>query len=385
MSQLASANLNQPSTSLKILQISSAQAFGGGERHVADLANSLVSRGHEVYIALRPNSALLNKLDRLPKANVRVLPLRNALDVWSANQLARFARQAGAEIVHAHMARDYPLAAFATKDKSAAKLILTRHVLFPLNRFQRRVFSRAARVIAVSEAVGRQLRAQNLASTDRICVVRNGVEVQRLNEARQSSARASLHLSWGFPSNCLVVGTVGELKPLKGHEAFLRTAAQVVASYPQARFVVVGGDFSKGRETLSEITQLVEELNLMDHVRLLGHVDEVAPFLAAMDVFVSASQTESFGLAIVEALATSLPVVATETEGAREIIRAGYTGFLVPVGERAALVEAINKLLGDTDLRTRMGKSAYQDAVERFPLEKMVDSIERVYEESIRE
>jgi glycosyltransferase involved in cell wall biosynthesis len=367
---------------LKILQISSAQAFGGGERHVADLTNSLIARGHDVHVVLRPNSPLLTNLTGVSKKNVRVLPLLNALDVWSANQLSRYVRQLRIDIVHAHMARDYPLAAYATKDKSGAKLILTRHVLFPLNRFQRRIFSRAARVIAVSEAVARQLRTQNLTPSDRLCVIRNGVVLPRATPS--PTTRSSLHADWNFPLNSLVVGTVGELRPLKGHEVFLNAAAQVIATIPQARFVIVGGDFSQRQETHSRITQLVEQLQLMDHVRLLGHVDEVGSVLAAMDVFVSASQTESFGLAMVEALAAGLPVVATATEGACEIIRPGETGFLVPIADSTALAKAIKQLLVDPDSRTRMAQAAHTDAAERFPLEKMVESIERVYEESIQ-
>jgi glycosyltransferase involved in cell wall biosynthesis len=367
---------------LKILQISSAQSFGGGERHVADLANSLGTRGHDVYAALRPGSPLLRKLHQLPQANLRTLPLRNALDVPSANELARFARQIGAEIVHAHMARDYPLGAFAARGTLGAKLIITRHVLFPLNRFQSRVFSRASRVIAVSEAVARQLKAQQLLPPERISVVRNGVEVNRFIEARRTSNRTPLYRSWGFPENCLVVGAVGALTPLKGHDVFLHAAALVVEKYPQARFLIAGGDFSRNSDTLNAIQQLIAELDLHDYVRLLGEVEDVAPLLAAMDVLVSASQTESFGLAMVEALASSLPVVATNTEGALEIIKDGETGFLVPVGQSAQLAESVNRLLGDADLRRRLGQLAYQDASERFRLEQMVDAIEKIYEES---
>jgi len=369
---------------LKILQISSAQSFGGGERHVADLANSLTIRGHEVYAVVRPSSPLLRKLHQLPQANIRTLPLRNALDVPSANELARLARQIGAEVIHAHMARDYPLAAFAARGKHPAKLILTRHVLFPLKRFQSRVFSRASRVIAVSEAVARQLKGQQLLQPERISVVRNGVDVERLNEARRTSNRAALSRGLEFPENCLLVGTVGDLNPLKGHDVFIQAAVNVVASYPQARFLIVGGDSTSGNKTLSALKELIARLSLSDRIRMLGEVEDVAPFLAAMDVFVSASQTESFGLAMVEALASSLPVVATNTKGAQEIIREAETGFLVPIGQSQALAESINRLLANADLRERMGHLAYQDASERFQLEQMVDAIEKIYEESFR-
>ncbi len=94
---------------LKILQISSAQTLGGGERHLADLANGLAARGHEVCAALRPNSPLISELKKIPRENITTLSLRNALDAKSARDLSKMVRRYQIQIVHAHMARDYPL------------------------------------------------------------------------------------------------------------------------------------------------------------------------------------------------------------------------------------------------------------------------------------
>jgi glycosyltransferase involved in cell wall biosynthesis len=90
---------------LKILQISSASSFGGGERYVTDLTNSLIARGHDLYLAVRPQSPLPRHV-QLPPQKILTLPLRNALDVLSARELDRYVRRHRIEIVHAHMARD---------------------------------------------------------------------------------------------------------------------------------------------------------------------------------------------------------------------------------------------------------------------------------------
>jgi hypothetical protein len=118
---------------LNILQISSASSFAGGERYVADLTNSLLERGHDLYVAVRPRSPLIRYL-RLPPERILVLPLRNALDVQSAHELERFVRRQRIEVVHAHMARDYSLASYAARRNRHIKFIATRHVLFQLNR-----------------------------------------------------------------------------------------------------------------------------------------------------------------------------------------------------------------------------------------------------------
>jgi glycosyltransferase involved in cell wall biosynthesis len=156
-------------------------------------------------------------------------------------------------------------------------------------------------------------------------------------------------------------------------------------SLPHARFIIAGEDASPRGETLLALKGLIADLNLQDHVRLLGQLEEVAPLLAALDVFVSASQTESFGLAMAEAMATSLPVVATDTVGAREVVKDGETGFVVAVGDIRALGESIMRLGNDAKLRERMGELAYQDANERFQLKRMVKAVEQIYIESLTE
>src|SRR5882762_10435031 len=224
------------STALRILQISSAQSLGGGERHLADLANGLIDRGHEVSVVLRPHAALNDELSRVPKYNITTLPLRNSLDVQSARELARLVRKNDIEIVHAHMARDYPLAAYAVRRNRAARLILTRHVLFPLNRLHRISFSKASRIIAVSQAVASQLRADKIAPAEKISVVLNGIDVGRFARAREQFNRHEFLQRWKLPEKSLLVGTVGELTPLKGQQDFLGAVTQIskqVAGYDE--------------------------------------------------------------------------------------------------------------------------------------------------------
>jgi len=373
---------NRQTSLLEILQISSAQSFGGGERYLADLANSLAVRGHQIHVAVRPNSPLMSKLKDVPKKRVYSLPLRNALDVHSANELAKVVKQQKIEIVHAHMARDYALAAFAVRRNPAARLILTRHVLFPLNRLHGRILRRAACVIAVSPAVARQLASQQLLPESRIRIVRAGVDVDRLQRARQLVSRVEFCRKWHLPEESVLIGSVGQLNPLKAHDVFLQAASIVLRQVPNVKFLIAGEDPSPKGETLTQLEKLIADLRLADHVRLLGRVDEIDSFLSALDVFVSASQTESFGLAMAEAMASSLPVVATSTDGALELLAAGDTGLLVSIGAPEDLAESVLKLAKDAKLREAMGQRAYLQARERLGLNRMVDEIEALYNES---
>jgi glycosyltransferase involved in cell wall biosynthesis len=370
---------------LRILQISSAQSLGGGERHLADLANGLSVRGHDVYVALRPKSPLIKELNVMSKEHLTTLPLRNSLDVKSARDLSRLVRRNEIQIVHAHMARDYPLAAYAAKANPGSSLIITRHVLFPLNRMHRITLSKASRVIAVSQAVASQLQADNIVPVKTISVVLNGIDADRFMEARAKFDRRQFLKSWKLSADSLLVGTIGELTPLKGQEEFLRAASEVLKQVPKTHFIVAGVDHSRGNSNRARLKQLIEELNLTAQVSLVGWLDDLAQLYCALDVFVSASHTESFGLAIAEAMASRTAVVATETDGAREIIKAEETGLLVPIGNVTKLAEAILLLLKNKDERARLGRAAREAASASFSLGRMIDETEEIFRAAIHE
>ena len=369
---------------MRILQISSAQSLGGGERHLADLANGLAGRGHEVYLALRSNSPLIGELKRVPRENITTLPLRNSLDAISARSLATLVRKNKIQIVHAHMARDYPLAAYAARANHGSRLIVTRHVLFRLNPLHRITLSKAARIIAVSEAVAAQLRADAIARPDKISVVLNGVDTARFAKTRDEFSRAQFLASWKLPDESLLIGTVGELTPLKGQEEFLHAASRVLRQYPTAYFIIAGIDHSRGHEYRGRLEQLIKELKLSERVRLVGWLEDLAQLYCALDVFVSASQTESFGLALAEAMASSTAVVAAETDGAVELIQPGETGLLVSIGDVDKLAEAMLMLLKDSETRIRLGRAAQQAATRRFSVERMIAETEEIYRVEIQ-
>jgi glycosyltransferase involved in cell wall biosynthesis len=359
---------------LNILQISSASSFGGGERYVADLTNSLIAREHNLFAALRPGSPLIRHL-QLPKERILILPLRNALDVPSAHELERFVRRQRIDVVHAHMARDYSLASYAARRNRQTKFVATRHVLFQLNRLHRHTLARAARVIAVSSAVAKEL--QRVVNERQIALIPNGIQVDRFERARVGFDRARFLRGTGLPDDCLLVGSVGELRTLKRHDDFIRGAAKVVSRFPETHFVLAGVDTIG--DVRKELEKLVVELGLKDCFHFLGWVDEAESLLCAMDVFVSASETESFGLAIVEAMAAGTPVVATRTEGAQEVVEDQKTGLIVPIGDVDRIADAVTTLLSDPERRRSMGAHAHDVAKTKFSLNRMVDEIEKIY------
>ncbi|HEX8283158.1 MAG TPA: glycosyltransferase family 4 protein [Pyrinomonadaceae bacterium] len=354
---------------MRILQLCSVNTFGGGERHLADLARGLHARGHEVYAAAFPGSPLHAELSFLPEGNVFALKRRS----YAKNLvgLAGFMRERGIEIIHAHAARDYHLAALAVRLAPRGRLVLTRHALFPLGRIHRLILRPAARFIAVSGAVAESLSNRGVIDPAKIVVIHNGVDVDRYASAG----------SRGRDYRRPLVGTIGHLGPIKGQDVLVLAAARVIPHREGVRFVIVGADKSSGQPFRRRLDHMVDELGLVKHVNLIGWRDDVAEVLSTFSLFISPARSEPFGLAIVEAMASGLAVVATASEGAREIIEDGVTGRLVPVGDPLALAGAIEDLLDAPAECERLGRNARRAARERFSLERMVRDTERVYGE----
>jgi glycosyltransferase involved in cell wall biosynthesis len=172
---------------------------------------------------------------------------------------------------------------------------------------------------------------------------------------------------------------IGHLAPIKGQEDFIRAAAVVCGARDDVEFIIAGEDKSHGDEHRRSLEKLIDELSLNQQVSLMGWVENVAKLLPTFDLFVSPSRSEPFGLSIVEAMAAGVPVVATMSEGAREIIDDNQTGRLIPIGAVEALGKAIDELLTDPKERDRLGKNAQRAVRERFSLERMLEATERVY------
>jgi len=356
---------------LKILQICSAREIGGGERHVVDLSRGLAAHGHDVYAAVIPDSPLIGELAFLPGEHIEEVRMRNAVNVMGARRLASIVLERQINIIHAHVARDYPLAAIASK-LSARPYMISRHVVFPMKGFHRRLLSGVSKVIAPSASVAAALREQGLFDESKIVSIPYGIDIDHYSQ-RQSRPKSHRRL----------VGMIGHLSPIKGQDIFIRAAAAIGAERHDVDFLLVGEDKESDGRNRAEIEKLIAELELADRVALTGWKDDVREILETLDIFVCPSRIEPFGLVMVEAMAAGVPVVATRSEGALEIIDDGVTGRLVPIGDTIALNEAIRALLAHPTEGRRLAENALTSVRSRFSVERMIAETERIYEDIV--
>ncbi|MBK6750968.1 MAG: glycosyltransferase family 4 protein [Acidobacteria bacterium] len=359
---------------MRILQVSSAKTYGGGERHLVDLSRSLQEKGHEIFVALRPTNEWQGRLDFIPPGNFLHVSIRNSFGMFSAKRISRFLIKNKIDIIHAHVARDYLAASIAGRIAQDTKIVLTRHVLFSMKPFHRFALRNVDAAIAVSEGVRQQLL--NIFPDRKITVIPNGLVMHTTDEReRLGSEFRELH---HIPLDAPLVGTVGELVPLKGQRDFVLAAHEIVKVIPDCRFVVAGKDNTIDQRFRRELKRLVKVFDMAENFLWLDWVEDLTPLLSSLDVFVSPSHSESFGLAILEAMANHAAVIATSTLGAEDLL--SDSSLLVPVRDPLAMANAVVALVGDRERCRETGLWLGNSARERFSLDRMVSATESLYE-----
>lgn len=360
---------------MKILQVCSASEMGGGEVHVADLVRSLGSRGHAVYLAVRPNSPLREPLAGVI-ASWHEMPLRNSLDLQSARAIADIIEQNKVDIVHAHVGRDYLVAALACRTARRARLILTRHHFLPLKRnaIYRWMLADVAAVIAVSESVRESIIERVQIPPERVHTIPNWVDPERFHPIERDAARGLFRLRGG-----LIVACIGQITPAKGQDEFIRAAGRVAQRRPDLEFLIVGEEQHEGKPFTAQLVKLAETFGLGDRLRFMGHVRHIPELLAAVDIVVVPSWDEGFSLVTIEALAARRAVLASNVGGMAGIIQDGVSGLLFPPRDIQALTDKLLFLVADAPLRDRLGAHGQRDVYTRFGREQIINRIESLY------
>jgi glycosyltransferase involved in cell wall biosynthesis len=351
-----------------------AKTLGGGERIVLKLAALLPEYGYRASILTffaHPESAALQS----PPCSIYVLPLTSTYNLSALKGgfgLRRFLKQEKVEIVQTFFESSDIWAGFVTKTMSKAKLIWSRRDMGILRIGKHHLAYRL--MASVPDAV--------FAVSD--LVRRHAIEVDRINPSRVRTIYNGLDLGdWDMaprpakPQGDFLITTVGNIRRVKGHDVFIRAAATVVQQFPNASFSIAGEVLEQSY--FGELQALVQELNLADCVSFVGGVKDLRRHLASADLFVLPSRSEGFSNAIVEAMAASLPIVATSVGGNPEAVSDGINGFLVRPDDPPALAGAILRVLSDPERAKAMGEVGRKLAGEKFTTGAMMKQVTGIY------
>jgi len=357
---------------MKIMEIISGRSINGAIIVCLATARALRARGHEVTVVCRPGAWIA---EQLKYDDIDVLPCE--LRRWPPHDLRQVVgeiRERSIDVLHTHMSSAHFFGVLLRKLSGTPCVATAHNRLFQLHW----IFNDY--VIAVSDAVRRYHHRYNLVPNSRMEVVHNFVDIPRfagVDRAEGVAVRQEL----GIPADARLLTVVGDVIPRKGLLYVARALPELHRRFPNIHLLSLG---TNKTEYGDQIRRELETMGLTDHVTWGGLRRDVERVLAATDIFVLASIEEAMGIAILEAMSASLPVVATAVGGIPECVTHEETGLLVPPADPAALAEALTRLLADDELRSRFGARGLEIVQERFSQEMYAQRIEEILHRVVR-
>jgi glycosyltransferase involved in cell wall biosynthesis len=368
-----------------ILAVNRVDFVGGAERVLLTAGRISREHGYKVTLACPApstlaNEALQNGIEIEPVAVDRtrasISPLRLVRQARSLavgrKQISNLVQTLRPDIIHVH----HPVAALyviKAAQASGTPLLLHVHETLPVSvpyaLLARKVYRYCTHFVGVSEKSCEMIRAFG-GRPDRITRIYNGVRSGFVTEVQPTDV-----LQTGGPH----IGIFGVIEPRKGQEYFIRAAASILRTHPEAQFWIVGPlSYENNKSYLNRLRKLASELSIDENLHFTGFRDDVPRWMAGMDAVVLASTSfESLPTVIIEAAALGRPVVATSVGGVAEILRDGETGFVVPPGNSEALASALNRVLSADG--SIMGEKAKVDIRERFSQARFEVEIMKCY------
>ncbi|HJX67747.1 MAG TPA: glycosyltransferase [Candidatus Limnocylindrales bacterium] len=363
---------------VRVLEVMATGTNGGAQEHVHSLVTRLNPECYEVRVVSLSHGSSVRRLQR---AGVDVTVIDEPDDRRAVRELADSVASFAPEIIHNHMYRAEVIgtrAALLLGEKGCKRpaIISTVHSsrirCVDDRQTIRQLTLLMDRLIVVSRAIEGKVREEGRVGAP-VSLIYNGVDLQRYNHQQPC---CTLHDEYRIPEDAPIVGVVARLEAEKGHRTLIDAWPEVLAAVPNAWLLVVG----EGSER-DALEAEAASLGVNGRIVFTGRREDVPAVTAALDVAVLPSYREAQGLSVLEAMALSRPVVASNVGGIPEMIEDGVTGLLVPPNDCDALAAALIKLLTDHPYADMIARRGHDLVHERFCIELMVNSIESIYDE----
>jgi L-malate glycosyltransferase len=376
-SQIASPLLGRGK--LRVLHLITRLPVGGAERLIVDIVRHLDRDQFEPMVCCIQDGGLLGV--EVQAAGVPLFCLdrmrSKRFDVRLVRELASLLVRERIDVVQSHLYHANLYGRLAGR-WAGVPVLATVHNSYTRPKLHRRWLNRllatkGARVIAVSDDVRRDLVRYDRIPASAIATVNNGVDMSRI---RTTLGRNEARERLGIANSAFAIACVARLEEQKGHRYLLDALTNLRDISP--RLFLIG----EGRLT-GDLQAQAARLGVADTVSFLGTRHDIAELLTAMDVYVAPSLWEGLSVALLEAMAAGLPVVATDVGGARKVLGHDEYGLLVPPGDSAALAERIRSLALDSARRAALGRRARQRAQDEFSLDAMIRQLTTLYRAAI--
>ncbi len=361
---------------LRVVRVALWLRIGGIETQLSRILPRLEARGEvsSRVLLTREEGPLAAELRRagIP---VELHRLRGRIRPFEIRRMADRFREVGAHVVHAHARAPGTTATLAAR-RARVPVIAGVHNTGTIRHFRHRIQERLlarmrAAVVCVSDRVRRDYVAATGVPAHRVRVLYNGIDVGAI--ASLPREREAVRAEFGMPPDAILAVCPARLVPQKGHDLLVDAFARVASRHTRAHLLLAG----EGPLAVP-LAETIDAAGLRGRVVLAGPRRDVPRLLRAADLAVLASHREGFSNVVLEALAAGTPLVVTDVGGNREAMEGEATGRLVPPGDPDALARALDQLLADGDLRTRLGEAAARRAW-RFDLDRIAAETETLY------
>ena len=326
------------------------------------------------------------KLELMPEL---VRPIAPAKDAVALAKLTAYMRRGRFDVVHTHSSKAGILGRVAARAASTPIVVHTLHSLVfgehasPMQnalyiRLKKMCAPLTHRFISVCDATKNGAIAAGIGRPEQHCTIYSGFHIEPFLRIRESLTVEEAKRRVGLRPEDLVVGKVARLFPQKGHDHFLKAAAQIARAEPRARFLLVGDGILR-----PELEREAERLSIRHRMVFTGLVapDAVPALMQAMDVVVHTSIREGLARVIPQGSAVGKPVVGFALDGTPEAIADGKSGFLARPYDAADVADKVLRILADDERRAEMGEVGRAFAAANFPVEVMVERVNAVYRE----
>ena len=276
----------------------------------------------------------------------------------------RLARQINPDVIYScQQLWDCQAATYLARKLNKPQVIHLHYIIGPwLHRPILERLRTCAHVVTVSDFI-REEALRHGVSPQNVTTIRNTITAAPISE---TGTRDAVCQEMGFSSSTVLLGIVARLDPDKGQSDTLRAFAKVVGEHPQARLLIVGNETPWHPGYSDVLKGEAHDLGLEESVRFLGYRSDVPRLLAALDVFVHPTRKDPCPLAVLEAAAVSLPVVAYAEGGAKELVQDGVTGLLTAPEDVDALARSLTRLIGDLDYARALGRAGHSRIMSEF-------------------
>jgi glycosyltransferase involved in cell wall biosynthesis len=362
---------------MTIAHVLSSFHVGGQEKVALDLAVGQRALGHTVIavsLAPPPEGPLAAQFEERGIRVFSVPKQGRGLDLTLPQRLAALFRRERVDVVHTHNQQPLIYASLPGRGVGAV-VVQSRHGRSTGGDREAWLRRQAGRLVhayvAVSAEVAETARQVQACAEEKLVIIENGIDLDRFHP--DPGARRAIRAELGIPPDAFVIGMVARLVDYKNPSLLLRAARPLLGAGCHLIFVGDGPERERLRREVAGTPAA-------QAVHLVGQRLDVPALLAALDTFALSSDTEGHPLVVIEAMATGLPVVSTAAGGIPGMIADGETGYLVPIGDSAALGERLGRLVADRPLATQMGGRAREVALGRYAARRMVEDYLALYE-----